>query len=141
MAKANTRTPKQAPAAQAPAQAPAAPAAAPAPSALPTPATATLQAPQAAPATVALRGGTAVAQVALSGKAYRTAAPHNVAWWNAITKAVAAGPEVQLPGKDGTTVPGHAGAVAAMLATPSNPGGVPAHFVAYCLRRGYLQAV
>lgn len=90
---------------------------------LPTPSTPTPQ-PAAAPATVALRGGAAVAQVVLTGKAYRTAAPHNQQWWKAITAAAAAGPA----------------AVAALAVSPTNPQGVPLHFVGYCLRRGYLAA-
>lgn len=90
---------------------------------LPTVATPTPQ-PAAAPATVALRGGAAVAQVVLTGKPYRTAAPHNQQWWRTITTAAAAGPA----------------AVAALAVSPSNPQGVPLHFVGYCLRRGYLAA-
>lgn len=103
---------------------------------------ATLQqqpAPQPAP-TVALRGGPAVAQVVLSGKQYRTAAPHNVAWWAAIAKAAAASTTtVQAAiGPNGALLPAKAVAVASLLASPTNPAGVPAHFVGYCLRRGYL---
>lgn len=105
------RTTKQAPAA--PVQAPAAPVQAP------------VQAP-AAPA-VALRGGPAVAQVQVkAGAVYRTKAPHNVAWWQAITVAATAQPA----------------AVATLTAHPAQGGaGVPAHFVGYCLRRGYLTQV
>lgn len=80
-------------------------------------------APASPPQTVALRGGQAVAQVVLTGKAYRTAAPHNVQWWQTIAKAATPGPAP----------------VASMLVSPTNPQGVPAHFVGYCLRRGYLQ--
>lgn len=77
-----------------------------------------------APPTVALRGGQAVAQVTLTGKPYRTAAPHNQQWWATVTSAATPGPAP----------------VAAMLASPTNANGVPAHFIGYCLRRGYLQA-
>lgn len=86
-------------------------------------------APKAAskPVTVALRGGAAVAQVALvPGATYRTKAAHNVAWWQAIGAAVQAG-----QGK---------AAVAQLVAQAPAGAGVPAHFVGYCLRRGYLQA-
>jgi|SRR6266404_8648074 len=76
-------------------------------------------------ATIALRGGQAVASVKLSGTQYRTAAPHNQLWWAALTKALVAGPAP----------------VAGLLASPANPSGVPAHFVGYALRRGYLVAV
>ena len=76
------------------------------------------QAPAAAkPVTVALRGGPAVQMVQLTGKPYRTAAAHNQAWWQTI---VTAGPQAS---------------VAAIL-----EAGVPAHFVGYAIRRGYLQA-
>lgn len=77
--------------------------------------------------TVALRGGPAVATVALTGNPYRTGAAHNAAWWQALCAAIASG--------KGQT------AVAPLLATPANPAGVPAHFVGYALRRGYLKAV
>ncbi len=91
------------------------------------PAQASATQPAAAPApVVALRGGPAVATVALKpGAVYRTKAPHNVAWWQAVTAACAAGPA----------------AVAQLTAQPEQGGsGVPAHFVGYCLRRGYLVA-
>jgi hypothetical protein len=107
MAKAAPNAVQQAAAQLAPAAAPAAPVA-----------------PAAAPATVALRGGQAVATVALTGAAYRTAAPHNQLWWAAISAALAAGPAP----------------VAPLLASPANPTGVPAGFFGYCLRRGYLKA-
>lgn len=104
----------------APTSAPAAPVQAASP--LPTPTTPT---PAAAPApTVALRGGAAVAKVVLTAKPYRTAAPHNQQWWKAITTAAAGGPAN----------------VAALVVSQSNPQGVPAHFIGYCLRRGYLAA-
>lgn len=86
-------------------------------------------APAAAPAkpvTVALRGGAAVASVALGAKPYRTACPHNTAWWESLTKAMLAG--------------GGQISVAAILATPQNPAGVPSHFVGYALRKGYLKS-
>jgi hypothetical protein len=104
------------------------PAAAKTASPLPTPETAK---PASAPTpakTVALRGGAAVARVRLSGKPYRTAAPHNQNWWKAISEAC--------------TKAGDAGApVADMLAAQDRPNGVPAHFVGYALRRGYLAEV
>lgn len=82
--------------------------------------------PAAQPAkTVALRGGQAVTTVKLSGANYRTAAPHNQVWWNALCAALKDGPQ----------------AVAPLLATPANPQGVPAAFVGYAIRRGYLQSV
>jgi hypothetical protein len=100
-------------------------AAAPAPaSTMPTLATLPAAPAAPAPATVALRGGAAVAQVALTGKPYRTAAPHNQQWWQAVTQAATPGPA----------------AVAPLLPSPTNANGVPAHFIGYCLRRGYLQA-
>jgi hypothetical protein len=70
-------------------------------------------APVAAPV-VALRGGLAIAAVALTGKPYRTKAQHNAAWWQQITTA-------------------QGGSVQALIAA-----GVPSHFVAYTVRRGYL---
>jgi hypothetical protein len=84
----------------------------------------TPSAPVAKVAQVALRGGPVVATIALSGTPYRTGAAHNALWWAAICKACATGPA----------------AVAPLLATPANPAGVPSHFVAYTLRRGYLVA-
>ena len=79
--------------------------------------------PTAAPATpvVALRGGLAVAAVAVTGKPYRTAAAHNRDWWAAIGKVVATG--------KGTAT------VVDLLAAK-----VPSHFIGYCVRRGYLSA-
>lgn len=88
---------------------------------LPTPSTAQPAAPAQAKA-VALRGGAAVAKVQLTAKPYRTAAPHNVQWWQAITTACAKGPAD----------------VAGLVVSQANPHGVPAHFVGYALRRGYL---
>ena len=82
-------------------------------------------APAAAPAVVALRGGAAVTKVQLvAGAVYRTKAPHNVRWWQAVQAAVASGPAP----------------VAALVAAAPAGSGVPTHFVGYCLRRGYLQA-
>lgn len=75
--------------------------------------------------TVALRGGQAVANIKLSGTAYRTAAPHNAVMWSYLQAQLAKGPV----------------AVATVLQTTANPQGVPGHFVGYALRRGYLQAV
>ena len=87
---------------------------------------AALPAPVATPAkTVALRGGPAVSSVALTGAVYRTTAPHNQQWWLALSKSLAAGPV----------------AVSGLLLTPEQPQGIPAHFVGYALRRGYLKAV
>ena len=73
-------------------------------------------APQAAAPAVALRGGPAVGAVVLTGKPYRTAAAHNMEWWNIITKA-------------------QGGPVAKLVEAK-----VPTHFIGYALRRGYLQA-
>jgi hypothetical protein len=81
----------------------------------------------AAPApVVALRGGAAVARVAIKeGAVYRTKAPHNVAWWATLQSACATAPAP----------------VADLCKQPAQGGhGVPAHFVGYCLRRGYLVA-
>lgn len=74
--------------------------------------------------TVALRGGLAVGRVQLTGKPYRTAAAHNRAWWDALCAALATGPAP----------------VAPLLASQTNPQGVPSHFVGYVMRRGYLKA-
>lgn len=73
------------------------------------------------PVTVALRGGAAISTVKLTGKAYRVGAAHNKAWWDQCTAAVAAG--------NGTA------AVADMI-----KAGVPAIFVGYVVRRGYMVA-
>lgn len=78
-------------------------------------------APKPAP-TVALRGGLAIQSVKLTGKAYRVGAAHNQAWWDQVTQAVAAG--------NGT-------ATVAELVTNRK---VPAIFVGYVVRRGYLQS-
>jgi hypothetical protein len=80
--------------------------------------------PVAKVAQVALRGGPVVQTIGLSGTPYRTGAPHNALWWAAIVAACQQGPA----------------AVAPLLASPSNPAGVPSHFVGYTLRRGYLVA-
>lgn len=87
-------------------------------------ATAPAAAPAPKAAQVALRGGPVVATIGLSGQQYRTGAPHNAVWWAAIVAACKAGPAQ----------------VAPLLAGPNNPAGVPSHFVAYTLRRGYLVA-
>jgi hypothetical protein len=77
----------------------------------------------AAPATpakaVALRGGQAIATVRLTTKAYRTGCQHNAGWWATVQAQVAAGNGVA--------------PVAGLLAA-----AVPAPFVGYCVRRGYL---
>ena len=96
------------------------------------PKAATAKAPKAAPVqaaapapAVAVRGGVVFTTVALvAGKVYRTKAPHNVAWWQQIATACAKGPAQ----------------VAPLLASPTNPSGVPVAFFGYCVRRGYLQA-
>lgn len=82
-------------------------------------------APAAPAPAVAVRGGLVFTTVALvAGKQYRTKAPHNVAWWQQIATACAKGPAQ----------------VAPLLASPTNPAGVPVAFFGYCVRRGYLQA-
>lgn len=88
----------------------------------------TLQA-QAAPAavkpvTVALRGGAAVKTIKLSGTAYRTGAAHNASWWKTLQGKLAGGAQP----------------VAPLIGDGSN-STVPAHFISYTLRRGYLQSV
>jgi hypothetical protein len=65
-----------------------------------------------------------VAVCVLGTTAYRTTAAHNIAWWQAINAALAAGPQP----------------VAALCALPTAHGVVPGHFVGYALRKGYLQA-
>lgn len=75
-----------------------------------------------APVTVALRGGMAIAAVRLTNKPYRVGAPHNVAWWQQCTQAIAQG--------NGSTT------VQALL-----QAGVPAPFVGYVVRRGYMAPV
>ena len=81
-------------------------------------------APAAKPVTVALRGGAAVQAIKLSGTAYRTGAAHNASWWKTLQEKLATGPQP----------------VAPLIGDGSN-GTVPAHFIGYTLRRGYLQAV
>jgi hypothetical protein len=67
--------------------------------------------------TVALRGGPAVALVTTAGaKAYRVAAKHNADWYGQMQSACKDGPAK----------------VAELI-----EAGVPSHFVAYCLRKGY----
>jgi hypothetical protein len=114
------------PAAQAPAtQAPAQPAqAAPQPVAGYGTATPAPQAPAPAPAApvVAVRGGLAIAAVRLTGKVYRVGATHNAGWWAQCTQAVAAG--------------GGTASVQALV-----QAGVPAIFVGYVVRRGYMAPV
>lgn len=73
------------------------------------------------PVTVALRGGLAVAAVKLGGKAYRVACPHNAGWWQVVGATLATG--------QGTA------SVQALTGA-----GVPAPFVGYCVRKGYLAA-
>jgi len=74
-----------------------------------------------APVAVALRGGLAVAAVALGTKPYNSKAPHNVDWWATINKQLASGKPA---------------AVKEIVAAK-----VPTHFVGYCVRKGYLKAV
>lgn len=90
-------------------------------SAMPTAATLPVAAPKAAKV-VALRGGPAVSTVKLTGVAYRVQAPHNVAWWDAVNKCIAAG-------KGSAAV------------TDIIKAGPPATMVGYLIRRGYLAAV
>lgn len=78
-------------------------------------------APTVAAPTVALRGGLAIQAVKLTGKAYRVGAAHNQAWWAAVQQVVAAG--------------GGKATVQALL-----DAKVPAIFVGYTVRRGYLQS-
>lgn len=82
-------------------------------------------APTVAAPTVALRGGAAVATVQVKpGVQYRTKAPHNLVWWQSLVAIASVAP-----------------APVAQVCKPTAEGGsgVPAHFVGYCLRRGYLQ--
>lgn len=85
------------------------------------PAPAPAPAPAVPPVTIALRGGLAFSTVKLTGKAYRVGAAHNVAWWQQVTQAIAAG--------GGT----------ATVTSLVNDQKVPAIFVGYVIRRGYLQ--
>lgn len=78
-----------------------------------------------APKTIALRGGQAVSQVALTGAPYRTGAPHNAQWWDTLCKSLKEGPQP----------------VTTLLLSQAQPQGVPAHFIGYALRRGYLKSV
>lgn len=71
------------------------------------------------PAVVPVRGGLAIAQVKLTGKAYRVGAAHNAAWWKQCVDACT--------NEQGVT------SVAALVAA-----GVPAIFVGYVVRRGYM---
>ncbi len=72
----------------------------------------------AAPApVVALRGGIAVQAVKLTDKKYATKAEHNLGWWTTITTQAAQGPA----------------SVKSLVEAK-----VPAHFIGYCVRRGYL---
>jgi type IV secretory pathway protease TraF len=79
--------------------------------------------PQAAPAaaapTVAIRGGLAIAAVRLTGKRYNVTAGHNVGWWQQCQQAAGGG----------------TASVAALV-----QAGVPAIFVGYVVRRGYMVA-
>lgn len=77
-------------------------------------------APASAPTAVPVRGGAKITAVRLTDKAYRSAAAHNTDWWAKVTAAC---------GKDSATV--------ATLVDK----GVPAHFIGYTVRRGYLTQV
>jgi hypothetical protein len=79
-------------------------------------------APASAAPVVALRGGPAVQAVTLGAKPYRVTAPHNVAWWQAITAALQA--------NDGT----------ATVAQVTAAAGCPLTHLGYLLRRGHLAA-
>lgn len=68
---------------------------------------------------VAVRGGLAIASVKLTGKPYRVGCTHNANWWQQCTQAVAQGN-------------GQASVQALVQA------GVPAIFVGYVVRRGYM---
>ena len=70
---------------------------------------------------VAVRGGLAIATVKLTGKAYRVGCPHNAAWWQQCVQAI--------DKETGTA------AVADRV-----KAGVPAIFVGYVVRRGYMAA-
>lgn len=71
-----------------------------------------------APKTVALRGGAAVSKVKVKeGAKYNTKAEHNMKWWNHLM----------------TTCKDNGAAVTDLTKE------VPAHFIGYCLRRGYLE--
>jgi hypothetical protein len=60
--------------------------------------------------------------VALGGKPYRVAAPHNQAWWATVQAEIVAG--------------GGTASVQALV-----KAGVPAIMVGYLVRRGYCKAV
>ena len=80
------------------------------------------QDPPKAPPVVALRGGPAIASVKLTGKNYRVGAKHNQEWWALCQKACAEG--------NGT----------ASVEKLVKDLDVPAIFVGYVIRRGYMQA-
>lgn len=85
------------------------------------PAAVVAPAPVAKAPVVAVRGGLAIATVRLTGKQYRVAASHNKGWWDKITAACATDKQA---------------GVAALV-----QAGVPAIFVGYAVRRGYLAPV
>lgn len=76
-------------------------------------------APQVLPVAYTSKTGQVVQAVALTPVAYKVSAPHNVAWWQAVQAAVAAGQGVAT--------------VQALAAA-----GVPLHFVRYAQGRGHL---
>lgn len=74
----------------------------------------------ASPAAVTLRGQGAVGTVQIKpGMKYRTKAQHNLEWWNKMASVL-----------DSTGMGVPVGEL--------TKAGVPAHFIGYCLRRGYL---
>ncbi len=72
--------------------------------------------------TVAVRGGLAIQAVRLTGVVYRVGCTHNATWWQQCQQAVQAG--------NGSAT------VQALVAA-----GVPAIFVGYVVRRGYMAPV
>ena len=90
------------------------------PTAPATPFSGLLAAPTApAKAQVAKAPKNAALRVVMGTKPYRVACPHNNAWWQAVTAALAGGPAT----------------VAQVV-----QAGVPSHFVGYVVRKGYLVA-
>lgn len=89
----------------------------------PSPVTVVQAAPAPAPASAApvvpVRGGLAISSVKLTGKQYRVGAKHNAEWWQQCQDIVAQG--------NGSA------AVADLV-----KAGVPAIFVGYVVRRGYM---
>jgi hypothetical protein len=89
------------------------------------------------PTTVALRGGVAVAYVAITpGAKYRTGAAHTQQRWALLQAAAAAHPQGHI-----AVAPLLAACTAGHAAGNYAGPGVPSHFITYCLRRGSLQVV